>query len=412
MVATSLAFLAWAAIAPLSGAVVTVGLVKTESNRKAVQHPEGGIVKAVLVRDGDRVRAGQALIELENVGTDSSFQLLRELVVFETLKRARLDAEQQLAGAFELDGSLARTYGAELVNAAFQRERRIFDARRTSLDQQLATLMEQLKAIEHERVALRGEVEADRRGIQLVQEELAINQALIKDQFVSRSRLLTLERGLADYQSRLGEHEGDLAQTQQRENDVKLRMASVRNEYQRAAAEEYKESAARLVELRERLRPAEDAVRRKMIGSPASGQVVGLRVHAAGEVAGPRDVLLEIVPDREDLVIEAQASVDGIREMRVGQPADIRFTAYKSRTTPVATGRVTYVAADAFADRNGQPFYVVRVRPDADSLKRAGITGLQPGMAAEVYILTEGRTVVDYLLSPITDTLRRAMREQ
>ena len=223
---------------------------------------------------------------------------------------------------------------------------------------------------------------------------------------------MAYERAVADYQSKLGEHEAALAQAEQRANDVRLRMASTKNDYQRLASEEYKESSNRLAELRERLRPAEDALQRKQITSPAAGKVVGARFHAPGQVAGPRDVLMEVVPDDESLVIEAQVSIDGIKDLYVDQAADLRFTAFKSRTTPIVTGKVTYVSADALADKNGVPFYQVHIRPDPLSLKAADIRSIQPGMAAEVFILTEGRSTLDYLLSPITDTLRKSMRER
>jgi len=406
------AFAAWAMFAPLSGAVVALGLVKTEQNRKAVQHSEGGIIKTLLVRDGNLVKAGQAVIELESVSTDSNYQLLREMTAFETLKRDRLDAEQQLAAHFPLDPRLNALYGKELVSPAYQRELRIFRARRASLDQQIATLAEQLNAIEIERRALAAQIRADQDAIRLVNEELAMNRSLESQKFVTRARVMSYERAVADYQSKLGEHEATLAQTAQRTNDVKLRVASLRNDYQRLASEEYKESNSRLVEFRERLRPAEDALQRKIIHAPVSGKVVGSRFHAPGQVAGPREILLEIVPDEENLILEAQVSVDGIKDLYIDQAADIRFTAFKSRTTPIVTGKVIYVSADALADKNGVPFYQVHIRPDSKSLKQAGIIGIQPGMAAEVFILTEGRSALDYLLAPITDTLRKSMREK
>ena len=409
---TLLAFFFWAALAPLSGAVVAIGMVKTELNRKAVQHSEGGIIKRLLVKDGDIVEAGQPLVELENVSTDSNYQLLREMVVFETLKRNRLDAEQQLNTKLIPYPDIQERYGAELVTPAFEREYKIFQARRTSLDQQIATLSEQLKAIDREHRSLQAQIKADREGVRLVDEELAMNRSLETQKFVARTRVMAFEREMTDYQSKLGEHEAALAQAEQRANDVKLRMAAIKTDYQRLASEEFKESNNRLAELRERLRPAEDALQRKLITSPVAGKVVGSRFHAQGQVAGPRDILMEIVPDNESLILEAQVSVDKINDLYLNQATDLRFTAFKSRTTPIVTGKVTYVSADALTDKNGIPFYLVHIRPDPDSLKAAGIKAIQPGMAAEVFILTEGRSALDYLFSPISDTLRKSMREK
>lgn len=409
---TLIAFSFWASLAPLSGAVVAMGLVKTELNRKVVQHPEGGIIKQLFVKDGDKVEAGQAIIELESVSTDANYQLLREMVVFETLKRERLDAEQQLKLEFDIDTQLRNRYGEALVTPAYQRELKIFQVRRTSLDQQLTTLEGQLKAIDYERRSLQAQIKADKEGLKSVEEELAMNRSLEAQKFVARTRVMAYEREMADYQSKLGEHEAALAQAEQRTNDVRLRMAATRNDYQRQSSEEYKESSNRLAELRERLRPAEDALQRKVMMAPATGKVVASRYHTPGQVAGPRDVLMEIVPNDESLVVEAQVSVDSIKDLSLDQPADLRFTAFKSRTTPVVTGKVTYVSADALTDKNGMPFYQVHIRPDPESLKAADIKAIQPGMAAEVFILTEGRSALDYLLSSITDTLRKSMRER
>lgn len=409
---TLLAFLLWAMAAPVSGAIVAMGMVKTELNRKVVQHPEGGIIKTILVKEGETVAAGQPLIELDSVSTDANYQLARELAAIETVKRERLDAERQLALRFVLTEAMKIDLDSDSVKAAYPRELKVFTARRTSLDQQLATLAEQLKAIEQERRALMAQIQADKDGVRLAKDELAMNRTLEEKQFVAKARVIAVERAMTDYQSKLGEHEATLAQAEQRANDIKLRMASLRNDYQRAASEEYTESNSRLVELLQRLRPAEDAMQRKIIPAPVAGKVVGLKFYAPGQVAGPREPLMEIVPNEESLLLEAQVSVDGIKELHINQLAEIKFTAFKSRTTPVVSGKLTYVSPDALTDKNGAPFYQIRVQPEAESMRAAGISQLQPGMAAEIYVLTEARTVVDYLLSPITDTLRRSMRER
>ncbi|MBX3670857.1 MAG: HlyD family type I secretion periplasmic adaptor subunit [Rhodocyclaceae bacterium] len=412
IIVTIVAFVVWGIVAPLNGAVVAQGLVKTELNRKAVQHPEGGIIKRLLAKDGDRVQAGQALLELESVTTDANYQLLREMAAFEAVKHSRLDSEQQLASSFALDQRSSLHYGSELVSSAYQRELKIFLVRRRGLDHQLATLNEQLRSVEYEHRSLHRQIKADKEGLRLDEEALAMNRSLESQNFVPRARLLTYERAVADDRSKLAEHEAALGQAEQRVGEIKLRMATTKIEYQRVASEEYKESSNRLVELTERLRPAEDAMRRMLISAPVAGIVVASRYHAPGQVAGPRDILMEIVPDGESLIVEAQTSIDNIKELYLDQTADLRFTAFKSRTTPIVTGRVTYISADALADKNGTPFYQVQVRPDAESLKAAGIQSIQPGMAAEVFVLTEARSPLDYLISPVINTFRKSMRER
>jgi HlyD family type I secretion membrane fusion protein len=407
-----LAFGFWAWLAPLHGAVVTIGMVKAATNRKFVQHTDGGIVKHILVRNGDSVREGQALVELEDVRVDANVQLLMEMTVFEAAKKDRLDAEQQLMPRFEPNPETRTAFDPALVDKAYARELRIFRTRRALLDEQLASYQRQLVAVVGEQTALHRQQESSQRATQLAKDELAINEGLVRDKFISRARLITLERSMAEAGAKQGEHEAMLAQSEQRKHELGLRMTSARSEYQRSAAEDFKVSNGRLVELREQLRPVQDASRRKAVVAPVAGTVVGLRLNAPGEVAAPREPLMEIVPENEELVVEAKVGVDAIKDLRPDQMTELRFTTFNSRTTPLVQGKLSYIAADAVADKDGQPYYTVQVRPQADSLREAGIPALKPGMAAEVYVLLESRSVIDYLLTPITDTLRRAMRER
>jgi len=406
-----LAFAFWMWLAPLHGAVVTAGIVKAATNRKFVQHTDGGIVKRILVHNGDTVREGQVLVELEDIKVDANLQLLQEMIVFETIKRERLDAEQQLAPSFELNRKWMKTFDPTQVEAAFAREARIFRTRRGLLDEQLATFRRQLLAVTEEQKALQLQLESSRRAAQLAKDELNLNEGLLRDKFISRARVLTLERSMAEAGAKQGEHEAMLIQSEQRKNDLTLRMASARSDYQRTAAEEFKDSHARVVQLREQLRPAEDAARRKAIVAPVAGTVVGLRLNAPGEVAAPREPLMEIVPENEELVVEAKVGVNAIKDLRPDQVTELRFTTFNSRTTPLVNGKLSYIAADAMTDKDGVPYYAIQVRPHPESLREAGIPAIKPGMAAEVYVLIESRSVIDYLFTPITDTLRRSLRE-
>jgi epimerase transport system membrane fusion protein len=406
-----LAFGFWMWLAPLNSAVVASGLVKTATNRKFVQHTDGGIVKRILVRNGDSVREGQPLVELEDVRVDANVLLLMEMTVFEAAKSDRLDAEQQLMSRFEPSAERRKAFDPALVDKAYARELRIFRTRRALLDEQLASHKRQMLAVENEQTALHRQMESSRRAAQLAKDELAINEGLVRDKFISKARLIILERSMAEAGAKQGEHEALLAQSEQRKHELGLRMTSARSEYQRIASEDFKVSNARLVELREQLRPVMDASRRKEVVAPVSGRVVGLRINAPGEVAPPREPLMEIVQDNEELVVEAKVGVDAIRHLHPDQQTELRFTTFNSRTTPLVKGNVIYVSADALSDKDGMPFYIIQVRAQPDSLRNAGITALKPGMAAEVYALMESRSVIDYLFTPITDTVRHALRE-
>ena len=409
---TMLCFAAWASLAPLSGAIVATGFVKTEGNRKALQHPEGGVIRALHVKDGDLVRTGQPLIELEGLVQDASLRMMREMLLSETLRRDRLDAEQQMAKAFQPSAELRSAYPDSTLAPAYERELAIYRSRRQNLTEQLATLSDQLRVITEEQRAVRTQISAVSDSMRLANAEVEMNQSLHEQQFVSRAKLLTAERTVTDYRSRHGELEATLAQSLQRENDVKLRMAASQNTYQQQASEEFKDSSNRLSELRERLRPLEVQILRQTLTAPVQGRVVGLRYHGVDQVVGPRDVIMEIVPQGGGLIVEALVGVDSIRELHVGQTADLRFTAFSARTTPLVKGELIYISADALTNAQGQPHYQVHIRADDASLQSAGIAALQPGMAAETFIVTRPRTALEFMLSPVTDALRKSMRER
>ncbi|MXQ70737.1 MULTISPECIES: HlyD family type I secretion periplasmic adaptor subunit [Aeromonas] len=411
IVISLLAFVLWGALAPLHGAIVSMGLVKPVQNRKLVQHTEGGIIKQIFIKNGDEVQAGQPLIELDDVKTDANAQVLQEMLVFERIRRERLDAEQQLAAHFDLSRESQASFDPAITEKAFQRELKIFRTRRELLEEQLSSYKHQLAAITTEQVALRQQAEASDQANKLAQEELEMNRRLVRDKYISQVRLIGLERTVAEYSAKRGEHAATLAQSEQRKNDISMRMAAVRSEYQRNAAEEFKECHAKFVQLREQLRPVEDAARRKTLTAPVAGKVVGLRVNAPGEVAPPREPLMEIVPQGEDLIVEARVNVDSIRHLHLNQFAELRFTTFNSRITPLVAGKINYISADALTDKDGLPYYVIQVQPQTDSLANAAIPALISGMAAEVYVQLEARSVLNYLLTPVTDVLRHALRE-
>jgi HlyD family type I secretion membrane fusion protein len=223
---------------------------------------------------------------------------------------------------------------------------------------------------------------------------------------------MALERAVAEYESRREEHRAELAQTRQRVTELLLRASSLTSNFRQQAADELKDTTARLFDLEERLRPSEDAARRQVIAAPAEGEVVNLKVFSAGSVVGPREVLAEIVPADQRLIIEAQIRPEDINYVRAGVAADVRLTAYKQRTTPLVEGAVSYVSADRMVEpRSGLGYYVAHIEVKPDRLATDGVNKLRAGMPAEVYIRTDRRTALDYLLAPVTDYLRRAARE-
>jgi HlyD family type I secretion membrane fusion protein len=401
---------AWAAFAPLSGAIIAPGHVKVDLNRKVVQHQEGGTVRAIRVRDGDRVKAGQELVVLDDVRVDAQLDLLRTQLDAERAKAARLEAERAYAEkpAFPLD-LLNRTSEAK-VNEQLARETGLFRARREALETQIAVLRKQIRETASEIAALTEQLGAEHRALKLQNEELAANERLLDQGYVQKTRVLTLQRAVAEYEARHGEHRAELSKARQRAAELELRILSMRNTYAQTAADELKETTARIFDLEERIRPSRDAAERQRIAAPIAGEVVGLRVFSQGAVVGPRDVLMEIVPEDKRLIIEARIRPEDINHVRPGAEADVRLTAYKQRATPLVQGAVTYVSADRLVDSQSAPYYVVHIDVPAEKLAQGGLR-LQAGMPAEVFIRTDERTTLDYLLAPVTSYFRRALRE-
>ena len=405
----------WGLFAPLSGAIIAPGFVKVDMNRKVVQHQEGGMVKEVRVRDGERVQRGQTLLVLEDLRVDAALEMLRQQLDSERAKTSRLESERALLPGVHLPADLDSRRTDPKVAELIEREAALFRARRQALESQIAVLRRQIVETEAEARALNDQIRAEERAIRLQKEELALNEKLVRENFVQRTRILALERALAEYEARNGEHRAELSKTRQRTAELELRILSMRNGYVQAATDELKESSGRMFDLQERLRPSKDASERQVVTAPIAGEVVGLRVFSSGAVVGPREVLLEVVPDEKILIVEARIRPEDINHVRAGNHADVRLTAFKQRTTPMVEGKVTYVSGDRLVDPGpggGAPYYAVHVDVPLEALAAAGHQlRLQAGMPAEVFFRTDDRTAFDYILAPVTAYFRRGMRE-
>jgi HlyD family type I secretion membrane fusion protein len=400
---------AWGALAPLTGAVVAPGVVKVDLNRKVVQHQEGGIVREIHVRDGDHVTAGQELIRLDDVSVDAQLDLLRTQRDAERAKAARLEAERAYAEKPSFPRDLVRRKSDPKIEELLAKEAGLFRARREALDTQIAVLHRQIGETSAEEKALAVQLEAEERALKLQKDELAANQRLLEQGYVQKTRILTLQRAVAEYEANYGQHQAQASQARQRATELELRILSLRNQYTQTAADELKDTTARLFDLEEKIRPSKDAADRQRITAPIAGEIVNLRVFTAGSVIGPRDVLMEVVPSVQNLIVEAHIRPEDINHVQKGSPAEIRLTAYKQRTTPLVNGVVSYVSGDRLVDeQNKAAYYTVHIEVDRKSL---GDLTMTAGMPAEVYVRTDRRTVFDYLFAPVTQYLRRAMRE-
>lgn len=402
----------WTALAPLSAAVIAPGVVKVDRNRKVVQHQEGGIVRAILVREGERVQAGQTLIELNDVQVDASVELVRTQLDAELARLARLSAERILSREYRVPSELTQRRDDARVAELVDRESMLLKVRRDALESQAALLEEQIKQTQREIEARTLQDKSDAEAIRLQREELAANEKLVGDGFIAKTRILGLQRAVTEYESRRGTNQAETAQARQRVAELRLRIATLKTEYAQQAERDLRESTTRVYDLEQRLRPSMDAAQRQRVVAPVSGEIVDLRVTTVGAPIGPRDRLMDIVPADADLVIEARVRPEDINHVRAQAKADVRLVALLQRITPTVTGTVDYVSADRLVDpANNMPYFVAHVRIGAEALAKAGDLELKPGMPVEVYVKTGERTPLVYLLDPILGYMSRGLRE-
>jgi len=403
----------WMAVAPLSMAVVAPGVVKVELNRRPVQHREGGIVRAVLVRDGQRVEAGETILILGDVGVDADRNRLTYRVDVELAALARHEAEQSLAPTLEFSRDLAhRAKRDPRVQEALAKEAALFEARRDSLRSEVTLMAAHREQVEKEIAALEAQVRQAETSLTLQRSELETNRELIKGGYLAPIRVVQLEAAVLDYAAKLEERRSELARAGQRLVETDLRIKGIRNDFVKAASDQFKVTGARLGEIDQELRKSVDAAGRQIVVAPASGEVIDLRFTSPGAVVRAGEPIAEIVPHGADLVVEALVRPEEISHVAVEQRARVRFTAFKHRATSMVTGTVTYVSGDRLLDRaTSAPYYSALIALDPRSLEAAGGLPVQAGMPAEVYIEGATQTPLQYLVEPITATIRRAGRQ-
>lgn len=406
-------FAYWMAYAPLSMAVVAPAVVAIDLNRRPVQHLEGGIVRSVLVRDGQRVKAGDPILVLGDVRVDADRNRLRYRIHVERAALVRYEAEQALATTLVVPGDLAAAAERDpRVKEALRKETALFDAQRESLVSEVALMRAQRERVEQEITALRSQIQRAEHALVVQEKDLEANRRLLEEGLIAPLRVWQVEAVVLDYASKLEERRSELARAEQRLMDSDLRIKSIQNEYVRSASDQLKNTAARVSEIEQELRKSEDAAARQVVVAPASGEIIDLKFTSQGAVVRPGDPIAEIVPSNAKLTIEARIRPEEINHVHKGQAARVRFTAHKYRNTALVTGTVTYVSADRLIDRmSNLPYYSVTILADPESLQGVRDLTLQAGMPAEVYIEGTKQTALQYLLEPITATMRRAARE-
>jgi len=412
-VAALLPLAAWVCLAPLSMAVVAPAYVKVDLNRRPIQHLEGGIVRKVLVRDGQHVRAGEPVLMLGDVGVDVDRNRLAYRAVVERAALARLESEQLRAGVLRFPDDLQDAARRDpRVAQALAKEASLFASRRTSLESEVALMRAQREQVGSESVALRAQIANIERSLALQRQDLELNRGLQRDQFISAAKLSQLEAGVSDYASKVDERRSELARAGGRIADIDLRIRSLQNAYVQTASDEVKASLARLADIDQEMRKTDDAARRQVVVAPAGGEIIDLKFTSPGAVVRPGDSIAEIVPSDARLMLEAHIRPEEINHVQLRQKARIKFTALKYRGAPMIDGEVAYISADRLVDKGtGQSYFSVLVAANEKSLGAHRELKLQAGMSAEVYIDGSSQTPLQYLVEPVMSTVRKAGRQ-
>lgn len=405
-------FLGWAAWAPLGSAAIAPGVVSVESNRKTIQHLEGGIIGEIRVRDGDQVKPGQILIVLDETQPRAALDLVRVRQLAARAVKARLIAERDDRKGITFPDDLEARRKDPKVREIIDAQINIFEARRKAHTGQVAILRQQIKQLSEEINGLQGQIKSEKRQLALISDEITDISDLVKEGIIPRPRLRALQRNAAEIEGTLSQNRSRIAQAKQTIAETKLKINELTTAKINQAAQELRDVQAELFDLEERERAAEDVLRRTVIRAPLKGTVVNLQVHTPGGVVAPGAPLLDIVPSEDRLIIEARVNPSDIDVVQVGLPAQTTFTAFSRRQTQPVDGVVTAVSADHLADkRTGETYYLARVEVKDDLEKKIGGAALYPGMQAEVMIITGEQTALEYFLKPITASLNRAFRE-
>ncbi|WP_260955753.1 HlyD family type I secretion periplasmic adaptor subunit [Pseudomonas citri] len=400
----------WASLAPLDSAALAPGVVTVKSYRKTVQHLEGGIVRELRVRDGDLVKAGDILMVLDNTQARSEMETMRSQLIAALQLQARLEAERdglpEPLAVPSLDPADPR------VREARDSEARIFQARRTTL---LGEIGLQEKTI--------GQFDEQIRGFKAIiaskqvlaasyEEEIVDLRALLAEGFVDKQRLREQERSLSRLQTEIAETQSSIAQARVHVDEAQLKIMQLKKTFASEVAGLLGDARTKVYEVRERLATLQDRDQRTDILAPESGRVMGMNVHTLGAVVSPGSALLDIVPANEELVVEAQVSPLDIDRIALGKSAGIRFSAFKSSTTPVIEGQLVQISADRLTNKDtGSAYYLARVAVTDKGRQALGELTLVPGMPVEVLINTGSRTLLQYLMQPASNAFARSLIE-
>jgi HlyD family type I secretion membrane fusion protein len=403
----------WAALAPLNSAAVAPGILVVESNRQTVQHLEGGIVSKILVREGDKVRAGQMLFQLDRVQPEASFRITQNQLYTALARRDRLAAERDGRATVAFSPELTAHAAVPDVAQAIGDETRQFTQRRTTLQGQVAVLNTRIAEIRIEVQGIDTERASMTQQVAYLDEEIAGLETLFKQDLVPKPRLLAVQRERSQLQGQIGRSLSDKARAEKSISETELQVRQLQQQFYQEVSKDLADVETQSADLRQRYTVAQDQYRRIDVTAPMSGTAQNLRVFTEGAVVRAGDPLVDIAPDHERMVIQARVSPNDIDGVHAGQVAEVRFPTFHSRTIPVISGHIRSTSQDRLVDEASHSAYYLSVIDIDEAKLPQELRGkLRAGMPAEVIVPTGARTALQYVLSPMTSALHKSMRER
>lgn len=405
-------FAAWAALAPLAEAALAAGIIKVEGSRRTLQHLEGGLVREILVRDGDRVRQGQVVMRLDDAQSGATTLAARAQRAALQAQRARVTAELERATELRFPPELLETAEDARVAEAMAGQRALFLARQAHLDSQLAIFTHRAEQGRANIVSAQGQLAAANRQIVLLRQEEAMRRDLVRQGLARLPELLAVQRTLAGVEGSAADLEGQIRRSEAAIQEAESQARATLDQRMQEVGTEARDVATRLADAEERVKSASDVSARRDIVAPEDGTILNLRVFNLGAVLRAGDPAMDLVPSQDRLVAEVQVQPTDIDMVHPGLPAEVRLPAFRQRLVPTLLGEVTFVAADVTVDPQGRSAHFrAQIRIHPDQLSRLPGVVLAPGMPVEAHIILGERTFWQYLVQPVRDSFTRAFRE-
>ncbi len=405
-------FLLWASFAPLDQGIPVSGIVEVATNRKEIQYQPGGIVDRILVREGDKVKAGQVLVRMNDVEVKSQADITRAQYDSALAAEARLLAEKDGRDRVDFPRELLARQSDPRVAQIIAAQTQLFSARTQSIRNELSATNQDIAGLDQQIAGLDAALESRKMQMQYLSEQVDSLRELARDGYVTRNRFLDVERQQAEIGASIAEYTGNLGHARSQVAALRLRRTQREQDYQKDVRQQLTDIQRDVAAYGSRLKGQDFELANAEVKSPVDGTVVGLSVFTPGGVVGPGAKMMDIVPLHDALIIEGHVPVDLIDKLHPGLRVDMTLPAFNRNTTPHVPGIVTEVSADRLTDqRTGQPYYTMRAKVAPEGLKLLANLKLRPGMPVEAFVKTGDRTMMSYLLKPLLDRIRTSMSE-